>query len=243
MMKPLAPLLCLAWALAPLRAEEPAPDPDRYADRMRAVTTGATVRSSLGPTDTPLTLALSNFLLDHPDFSARIVRERGIAPYRIEMRGPRRTLADDGDGTTGLVTLVAVDGNDRVYYGEGEHRSLLFPAIRASAVIALRLEPVTGADCRQHVKTTFDVSVRLHSRFVAGVVKTLRPFLQRTIIRKFSNAFMVADQVGHMMAKTPAALADDIRSAPELDRATRQEAIRLLTHMGDPVPPCRPAGQ
>lgn len=230
-------LVFLVMALAaPARAagSDPAPDPftpDEYADAVRKTVAGFTVHAVLGPAQTPLPLALSNFLLDHPDLSAFIVNRRGIAPYRIEMQGPRRSRADDGEGTSGLVNLLERTDRRRLYYGEGVHRSRLFPAIRATAVIVMELREQPGPGGRRETTTTFDVYVRMRSRFVSALVRALRPFLQKTVIGKFSKAFFVADRVGRLMAQDPGAVDADVRAFPTLAAEDRADLLDMIARL------------
>lgn len=223
-----------AGARAAEDAESEPFTPAEYAAAVRATVDGRTVHERLGPGRTPLPLELSNFLLDHPDFSAEVVRRRGIAPYRIEMLGPRRSRADDGEGTSGVVNLLSRTDRRRLYYGEGVHHSRLFPDVRASAVIVMELAEETAPDGRRVTVTVFDVYVRMRSRFVAGVVKTLRPFLQRTVVGKFSKAFMVADEIGRLTARDPGALAEDARSSPALFAEERDALLALTSRLPPP---------
>jgi hypothetical protein len=235
-------LISIGAAAAPT-TEAPVLDPftpAEFAAAVRQTTAGFTVRAVVGPARTPLPLAVSNFLLDRPDLAAFIVDRRRIAPYRIAMLGPRRSLADDGEGTVGIINLISKTDHRRVYYGEGEHRSRFLPAILASAVIVMDLSEETRPDGRLRTISTFEVFVRMNSRFVAGVVKTLRPFLQKTVVGKFSKAFFVADAVGQAMARDPASVGGDVRAfAPmfDEDRAALLEMIARLP----PPPPSSPA--
>jgi len=223
------PLFLIIASLA-IRASaadsEPAEDPftpAEYADAVQKTVGDRTVHAELGPVETPLAPALSNFLLDHPDLSAFIVN-----------RGPRRSLADDGDGTSGLVNLLERTETRRLYYGEGVHRSRVFPDVRATAVIIMRLRPAVGPDSRPATITSFEVYVRMRSRFVSRVVKTLRPFLQRTVIGKFSKAFLVADQVGRLIARDPAAVAADAKAFPGIADEDLADLLRLSAALGPP---------
>ena len=213
--------------------------PKEFAAEVARTTSDCTVSQLVGPSDVPLPLDLSNDLLDHPDLSAFIVRRRKIAPYQIEMRGPRRSRADDGEGTSGIVNLLERTDTHRLYYGEGEHRSGLFPVILASAVITMDLEERKGADGRPVTRTSFLVCVRMRSRFVSGMVKVLRPFVQKTVIGKFTKAFFVADRVGNLMASDPAGFSADIGAFPAFSdedlAALRARVARL------PPPPPAPA--
>jgi hypothetical protein len=212
--------------------------PAEFAEAVKQTSEGYTVRAVVGPARTPLPLALSNFLLDRPDLAAFVVNRRGIAPYRIEMRGIRRSLADDGDGTVGVINLISRTDARRVYYGEGEHRSRFFPAILASAVVVMDLREETAPDGRLETVSTFEVRVRMRSRFVAGVVKTLRPFLKKTIVGKFSKAFFVADAVGRAMASDPAAVARDVEAYPPMFAEDRAALLEMIAKL--PSPPNGP---
>ncbi|MFI5345534.1 MAG: hypothetical protein ACHQ51_04090 [Elusimicrobiota bacterium] len=223
-------------------AEEPF-TPAEYAAAIRGTISSATVRATVGPAEIPLPLAASNFLLDHPEMSAFIVNRRKIAPYRIEMLGPRRSLADDGDGTRGVVNLIEATERHRLYYGEGVHRSRLFPDIRASAVIAMDLSETMGPDSRPRTVTTFHVWVRIKNRFVSALVKTLRPFLQGTVIGKFTRAFSVADTVGRLMVLEPEAIAADVRDFPSLFVEDRAAILGMLSRLRPAAPPPAPGAR
>ena len=211
--------------------------PAEYAAAIQRTVSGCTVQAVLGPSETPLPLGVSNFLLDHPDLSAFIVNRRKIAPYRIEMLGPRRSLADDGEGTKGIVNLIEETSRHRLYYGEGIHRSLLFPDIRATAVIAMDLSEATGPDSRTRTITTFHVWVRMKSRFVSRLVKTLRPFLQGLVVGKFSKAFFVADQVGRLLAHDPESITEDVRAFPSLFVEDRAALLDMISRLKSPAAP------
>ena len=219
-------------------------DPFTYAEYEAAIQStisGCTVSAVLGPAETPLPLAVSNFLLDHPDMSADIVNRRKIAPYRIEMLGPRRSSADDGDGTRGVVNLIEETDRHRLYYGEGVHRSLIFPDIRATAVIVMDLSESTNISSAATTITTFHVWVKIKNRFVSGLIKTLRPFLQGTVVRKFSKAFYVADSVGRLIARDPDGVSEDVRGFSGLSAEERAEILRMISRLKpSAVPTPRP---
>lgn len=219
--------LVVMTVLACARAQETR---DLAAEAQR-VEADCTVSERVGPSDVPLPLDLSNALLDHPDLAAFIIRRRKIAPYRIEMRGPRRSLADDGDGTSGVVDLIERGERRRLYYGEGEHRSRLWPVIRAEAVISMELDERALSDGRPATRTSFLVCVRMRSRFVSGVVKFLRPFIRRTVIGKFTKAFLVADRVGRLMADDPRGVEADIAAFPDLSAGQREYFRRSLARL------------
>jgi hypothetical protein len=231
----LALAACSVFSVLAAAEDEPF-TPAEYEAAVAATRRDYTVHAVVGPSQTPLPLELSHFLLDHPDLSAFIVNARAIAPYRIIMRGPRRSLADDGDGTRGVVNLLESAPDRRLYYGEGVHRSALFPDILAAAVIEMKLHEVRGPDGRAETISTFDVWVRLRSRWLSGVVKTLRPFLQGTVVGKFTKAFLVADAVGRDLARDPASVSADAFRFPLLSPDERAQFTALVARLPSPRP-------
>jgi hypothetical protein len=217
-----------------LAAGANAAEPD-YRALIAHTTAAYTVRSTVGPLETPLSPSWADFLLDHPDLAASLVRRYNIAPYVITMRGPRQSYADDGDGTKGLVTMVEHEGERRLYYGEGTHDSRLFPTIRAAAVIQMDVSPVAPEGCPRRVRSSFTVFVKLRNPLLSGMVKVLRPFVRDTIIRKFTRAFLVAHHVGRLLAEKPKEVSADILAYEGLSAEDREQARALIASL-EPQP-------
>ncbi|HEX4047829.1 MAG TPA: hypothetical protein VH309_08345 [Elusimicrobiota bacterium] len=238
-----AAILVAAAAGADSAGRAEPPNPAEYAAAVRRTVSGATVHAVLGPDVIPLPIAASNFLLDHPDLSAFIVNREKIAPYKIEMLSARRSLADDGDGTEGVLNLLERTGRHRLYYGEGVHHSRVFPDIRAAAVISMDLSAAAGPDGGERTMTTFRVWVRIKSRFVAGLVRTLRPFLRGVVVRKFSKAFTVAESTGRFLARDPGAAAADVDAFPGLHPEERAEILAMISRLKKSPLSAAPAGR
>jgi hypothetical protein len=115
---------------------------------------------------------------------------------------------------------------------------MFFRKVRAAAVVLVSLEPIDRPGCRPRVKSSFDVSLRLRSRFLSGMVKVLRPFLKGALIRKFSRIFSTAKQVGILLEKEPEKTKAELLSYPGLSAAERAEAERLLAPMGPELAAC-----
>jgi hypothetical protein len=206
-------------------------DSSAYAQRIRAVVEGATVVSTIGPFEIPLDEGLANFLLDHPDLSAWLLRQRNIAPYIIKMRGPRQSWAEDGAGTLGLETLVKREDHSRIYYGTGLHHGKVFPDIHATAVIIMKMEPISRQSCSPHIQSSFIVYVRLRNPVLAALVKTLLPFVRGTVDRTFYKAFLAARELGRQVAVDPKEISGVTQSFTTLsgrDRTTFSDLIAAL---------------
>ena len=233
----LAPSLCRAEAAAPGRWS---PDEGiRYAAEVARTTHSYTVQSFLGPLVTPIPPELADFLLDHPDLSASIVRGHKIAPYRIEMRGPSQSWVDDGAGTRGIVTLVDKSAERRSYLADGTYQTKMFPLIHATAAILMEFQRVERPGCLPAVRTEFDVYVDLRNPLLSGIVKTLRPFLRKTVARKFSKAFMAAHEAAKLMARDPDGMTREILAFEGLSTADREAAKTMLAHAKDQPAACR----
>ncbi|MBI3297053.1 MAG: hypothetical protein HYZ75_02740 [Elusimicrobia bacterium] len=201
---------------------------------------GATVHELVGPIESPLSLEVTDFLLDHPDLAAWFVRRRKIAPYVIEMETPTRSRADDGEGTSGFIELVDRQPGRRSYYTEGTHVSRIFPDIRASAVVIMTIDPVQKPGCRQHVVSSFDVYVRMRSGFVSAMVRVLKPFIKGTLVRKFTKAFSVAAKIGVLLARQPEAARKELLSYPGLSAEDKERLKTLLSSVEPEDAACLP---
>jgi hypothetical protein len=199
-------------------------------------TSDCTAAADVGPIDIALPLDLADALLDRPDLIAFLAGRRGLAPYTAEMLGPDRWSGDDGEGTNGIALLAESSSTLRVYYAEGVNRSLPFPPIRADVVAALDLVPRTDADGRSVVAASFRVCVRATNPFVSGIAKTLRPFVRRAIVRKFSKALRVADRLGRLMASDPDGVDADIAAYPPLSDAERADFRARIARLSAAVP-------
>jgi hypothetical protein len=196
---------------------------DRAALAMRS----PTVRADIGPIDTPLAADLAQFLLDHPDLSSDLVRAHKIAPYRISMIGPARSTADDGNGIRGTIDLLERTPARRVYFADGVFDRPALPTIKATAVIVLRVTPLPDEACPPKVRSEFEVYVRLRNPVLATLVKTLRPFISRTAISRFSRAFVAAQKLGELIAREPDAVFGEILAHPGLSDPERSAARSL----------------
>ena len=93
--------------------------------RLQAIIQSYTTESKVGPIRTALSESMYRHLLDHPPFTADLIRRLHLGLYRSEARGPGRFWGDDGEGTKGIVELVYEDPTSRIYFLEGTHESRL----------------------------------------------------------------------------------------------------------------------
>ena len=74
--------------------------------RLQAIIQSYTTVSKVGPIRTALSESMYRHLLDHPPFTADVIRRLHLGRYRSEARGLDRFWGDDGEGTRGIVELV-----------------------------------------------------------------------------------------------------------------------------------------
>jgi len=184
--------------------------------------------SPLGPVDTPLPLDLANFLLDHPDIAAYVVHRHRIAPYRVTMKSPTESYADDGAGTKGIIALLKRDERERTYFGDGVHDSKHLPPIHATAVVVMKIDEPNTADCRPSVRSSFKVYVKLRSKVLSAAAKTVRVFVRKKVAQIFAKAFLAADKVGQLIAQDPEGLMKEIGDYPSIGEKDRAEFVRLM---------------
>lgn len=206
----------LVLALGFLAGTALAQDNETLLKKIEKTMRGRTIHATVGPIETPISLDLAGVLLDSPDVTAYLIRKHHLALYRITTVAPRRWEADDGYGTRGLVTLAEKKENVRVYYAQGTHSRRRFPTLAGSAVVIMRVSALQRPKGLPRIKAAFEVYVRLRNPVVAVGVKALRPFLQETILRTFSKAFLVAQKLGTLIAKDPDPLFAEILGCPLL---------------------------
>src|SRR5262249_31692211 len=109
-------------------------DPD-WACKLQGIIQNHTTESRVGPVRAALSESMYRHLLDHPPFTAALMRRLNLGLYQSEGRGPGRFWGDDSEGTKGVVELVYEDATSRIYYLEGSHESRLLPHVTGKAVV------------------------------------------------------------------------------------------------------------
>lgn len=222
-------LLLLACAFS--FAGEPTPE-----DVLRS----PTVKATLGPNDTLMPMEVANFLLDRPELTAWYVNKRRVAPYVVEKRGPGLWHADDGAHTSGLVKLLERGDAKRSYFADGEHTGAPFGKIRALGVLTMTMKPWKREGCPTGISSSLDVAVKVKNPVVAGLAKTMRRFIRKTVARKFSRAFLTAHKVGVLLAEDPQGVTEELASFPGLSKEDAVALRKLTKGLVRPSESCLP---
>jgi hypothetical protein len=186
-----------------------------------------TTSGAIGPVQAGIAQDLYDYLLDRPIVTAALVDRLGLAAYRVNEAGPGQFWIDDGDGTQGLLRLVHQQGGSRIYHIEGHHDGHVFSKMRAMAVVFLTLK----AESETSTTASVVAFVRLNDRWLAGIVRVLKPLLEGGITRKVTRGFEVTYQLGQRIAQDPDRILQEIGSLPfeDQDEAERFKALVAAT--------------
>ncbi len=168
-----------------------------------------TTSGSVGPVQTPVPQEVFEHLIDHPVLLAALVERMKLGNYTFIIKGERRFWVDDGEGTQGMLTLLHRDDRVRVYHLDGTHEGPVLPAVRASAVIFMRLLPVSDREGQPAVESHLIVYTKLKDSVLSAVVRMLQPLVGEAVTRKLSKGFDVANKLGTLIAQDPRRLADE----------------------------------
>jgi hypothetical protein len=155
-------------------------------------------------------------LLDHPPFTADMIRRLHLGLYRSEERGPDRFWGDDGEGTKGIVELVYEDPTSRVYFLEGTHESRLLPHVRGKAVIFLRVGVVRDANGDEATDSTLVAYTKLDNRFLSGLASLLHPLVSRIVTSRLQKGVETVDRLGMVMRRDPQRVMAELANPPSL---------------------------
>jgi hypothetical protein len=155
-------------------------------------------------------------LLDHPPFTADVIRRLHLGLYRSEARGPGSFWGDDGEGTKGIVDLVYEDPTSRIYFLEGTHESRLLPHVTGKAVVFLRISVMRDASGSETTDSTLVAYTKLDNRFLAGLVSLLHPLVSRIVTSRLQKGVETVDRLGVAMREDPQGVLSKVENPPSL---------------------------
>lgn len=203
-----------------------------------SVAASPTLRVSGGPSEAAMPLELANFLMDRPELAAWFARERKIARYSVNRKGPKDYAADDHRGARGKVSLLERTERSRRYYGVGEYDTPAFPTIRAGGVVALAFSTGAAPGCPESTFASYEVFLRLNSRLLSGLAQPVVPFLKGKVVQKFDRVFSVSRKIAVVLAEDPKGAGLQLASYPGLSPAEKSELERLLRRLPARSPSC-----
>ncbi len=184
--------------------------------RLQAIIQSYTTESKVGPIRTALSESLYRHLLNHPPFTADMIRRLNLGRYRSEARGPGRFWGDDGEGTKGIVELVYEDPTSRIYFLEGTHESRLLPHVTGKAVVFLRIGVMRDANSHEATDSTLIAYTKLDNRFLSGLVSLVHPLVSRIVTSRLQKGVETVDRLGAAMRQDPQRVMSEPANPPSL---------------------------
>lgn len=184
--------------------------------RLQSIIQNNSIESKLGPIRTALSGGLYRYLLDHPPFTAALIRRLNLGLYQSEGRGSGRFWGDDGEGSKGIVELVYEDPVSRIYFLEGTHESRLLPHVTGKAVVFLRMGVVQDEDSNESTVSTLVAYTKLDNPFLAGLASILHPLVSRIATSRLQKGVKTVDRLGVVMRQDPQRVLSVAQNPPSL---------------------------
>jgi hypothetical protein len=187
-----------------------------WACRLQSIIQNNSIESKLGPIHTALSGVLYQYLLDHPPFTATMIRRLNLGLYQSEGRGLGRFWGDDGEGSKGIVELVYEDPLSRIYFLEGTHESRLLPHVTGRAVVFLRIDVTGDANGYETTVSTLVAYTKLDNPFLSGLVFLLHPLVSRIATSRLQKGVETVDRLGRLMREDPQRVLSEAERQPAL---------------------------
>jgi hypothetical protein len=160
----------------------------------------------------PIPKTLYDFLLDHPALTSNAVRHYRFGGYVVTEVSPTVFTGEDNQGGEATVTLLYQDPVRRIYHLQGSQKGYVIPKITGAGIVLLSYQATPDQDGRVGVDTRVTVFSRLDNRFLANLVKLMRPILQRLINDKLTRGVKTVNRLTEFLAKEPAQVGRDADS-------------------------------
>jgi len=182
-----------------------------------------TLTRRLSPIPFVGTVRITEWLLDRPDLAATLARNLHppLERYHVAKRSDGSFDVDDRGSLHGRFRLVAGESQRRVYFCQGQFRSLAhLLMLSGSLVFALEYhEGRQGADPR--VEMIPVLYLRLDNFLAHGILKTIAPLLHGVIERRVANLTAATRIVGERITRDPEGLFREMQTW----RDVRQEDL------------------
>lgn len=138
---------------------------------------------------------LVQFLFEHPEVNASMVRAWNLLSLHVKVRGNRTYYTRIGQKLKGPMYKLLVESGSVQYVGKGLYRQDYLPfAIEGSALMELSWEPVKGGD-------TVDIKADLRLRPTSEVLHLIGTLLHPVAKAAFNDALTDLITLGTTLAK------------------------------------------
>jgi hypothetical protein len=182
----------------------------------------------IGPDQTPISVGLYTYLLDHPVLTAMLMQRMGMGSFQIMEKGPHRYWVNDGDGAEGLLFVVFRGAHTRIYYIDGQHRSTLFPTIRAKTAVFMHISTGPAPPGRPTVQMTLASYTRFEESMLSRLMHLFQPLVTRAVNRTLAKEFSMTHRLGILIAEQPQRILQEAAGLSEAPSDDRQSLLALL---------------
>ena len=177
-----------------------------------------TIVRQLSPVRFPGNIRTVEWLLDRPALGAILARRLHppLERYQISPRQDGSFDVDDSGSLRGIFRLVAGGAHRRVYFCQGEFRSLA-QLLNVSGGLVFTLEYREARDpSGRAVQISPQLHVRLDNAFARGTVKIVAPLLHGVIDRRVANLTTATQIMGERVSRDPEGLLREMQTWPEV---------------------------
>lgn len=163
-------------------------------------------------------LKATDWVMDRPPFGATLARHLHppLERYSIRDKGNGQYEVDDLGALRGTVRLIARGPERRIYFVEGQFRSLAH-LLKLSGSMVFTLEYRERWEGNEsYVEVDPQLFLRLDNVVAHGILKVLAPLLHGIIDRRVGNLTTAAQIVSQRLTKDPKGLYQEIRTWPDV---------------------------
>jgi hypothetical protein len=176
------------------------------------------------------TLKTTDWLMDRPPFAATLGRHLHppLERYHVTETGNGSYRVDDMGALRGSLRLVARGQERRVYFVEGQFRSLAH-LLKLTGNMVFTLEYRERWEGNEpFVEVNPQLFVRLDNVVAHGILKMLSPLIHGVIDRRVANLTAAAQAVSSRLTRDPSGLYREMRAWPDVRPAELAEYRRAF---------------
>jgi hypothetical protein len=195
--------------------------------RLEAITQTAAVSTQVAAEPFVGRPEVFEFLLNHPEFAAKVTRVLKVARYRIWREADGLHL-DDGWGAVGRFDVVYASGGTRVMYARGVYQKRLLPDIHGEAVVMIGYGVRRNPDGTSTIAANVTGFVKLDSGFLSMATRLATPLARAKADREAKLLVKVFAKVIRAAEERPVALCQELAEQPDVSPRELAEFRRLL---------------
>ncbi len=198
----------------------------------RAVVEGYTLARQLKTVRFMGTIKTTEWVMDRPPLAATLARHlhQPLEHYRVTDKGNGTYTLDDQGALRGSIRLIARGAERRIYFVEGEFRSLAhLLKLSGSMVFTLQYRERWEGN-EPYMEVDPQLFIRLDNVVAHGILKVLAPLIHGVIDRRVAGLTVAAQVVSERLTKDPRGLYRQIRTWPDIraeDLAEYRTAFRI----------------